>query len=266
MPSPFKLLSCFVMLTLLVTCCRPKNPEQVITNPRLIEYTVQSTLNHDTKAFTQGLEIHNGQLYESTGQKGSWIGIVDINTGIADKKVTLEDKYFGEGITIFGNKLYQLTWQNHEGFVYDLASFRKIRSFRYPTEGWGLTHDSTYLIMSDGSDKMYFLDTATLATVRTMEVKDQNGPVSNLNELEYAHGRIYANIWQTDYIARINPSTGNVDGYLDLGPLTRQAKLANAQADVLNGIAWHDRTKALLVTGKLWPYLFIIHMREPSRE
>ncbi|MBS1976401.1 MAG: glutaminyl-peptide cyclotransferase [Bacteroidetes bacterium] len=266
MPSSFKLLSYFAIYTLLVTGCRPKSPEQVIKNPTLIEYKVQSTLTHDTKAFTQGLEIHNGQLYESTGGKGSWIGIVDVNTGIADKRVALDDKYFGEGITIFGDKIYQLTWQNHEGFVYDLASFRKIRSFRYRTEGWGLTHDSTYLIMSDGSNKLYYLDTATLATVRTLEVKDGNGPVGNLNELEYAEGRIYANIWQTNYIARVNPLTGNVDGYLDLGPLTRQAKLANAQADVLNGIAWHDRTRAMLVTGKLWPYLFIIRMREPSRE
>jgi len=248
------------VLILLLWSCEPRQQER--TEVPDIEYSVHSTMPHDITAFTQGLVIENGQLYESTGQEGaSWIGIVDISTGVADRKVKLGQAYFGEGITILGGKVYQLTWRNKTGFVYDLSSFRQLRTFSYPTEGWGLSHDGKNLIMSDGSSKLYFLDTATLKTVRTMEVSDNMGPVSNLNELEVVDSVVYANIWQTAKIARIDLTDGKVTGYMDISLITDQAVSRNPNADVLNGIAWHPGTKSMLVTGKYWPNIFVLKLK-----
>ena len=204
----------------------------------MVEYSVRSTMPHDVSAFTQGLVIHNGQLYESTGQEGSsWIGLVDVTTGVADRKVTLEPAYFGEGITILNNKIYQLTWKNKLGFVYDLKSFKRVAEFSVPGEGWGITHDGHHLIMSDGSSRLTYLDTLNLKPVKYLDVSDSRGSVPLLNELEFAEGNIYANIWQTSRIARIDPSTGEVNGYLDLTLLRDQSVSRNPGAGVLNGIA-----------------------------
>lgn len=252
-----------LLLLFLFACTKPK---ETIHNPRFINYTLQSTFPHDQSAFTQGLVIHNGQLYESTGQENSWIGIVDIKTGIADKKVTLDKKYFGEGITIVNNKIYQLTWQNKKGFVYDLRTFQKLKEFDYATEGWGITHDQTQLIMSDGTSTLYFIDTLTLNQTKTIEVTYEGKPVNALNELEYINGYVFANIWRTNWIAKINPKTGIVEGFLDLTKLTQHALRINPNADVLNGIAWHEGTHTLLVTGKNWPNIYVLKIAATATE
>lgn len=244
-------------------CCSfscEKKEKEAASAPA-IGFSVVSTLPHDPTAFTQGLVIHQGKLLESTGQEGaSWIAEVDVETGDSDKKVSLAPAFFGEGITVFGNKIYQLTWRNKAGFIYDLGTFSRIGTFSYQTEGWGITHDSTNLIMSDGSSRLSFLDTLTMKPVRTLEVTENGIPVSNLNELEFVEGSILANVWQTDRIVRIDPSTGKVTGSLDLSILTGQARSLNPAADVLNGIAWHPETRTLLVTGKYWPNIFILKL------
>lgn len=252
----------FAILLLSISCSSKKN-ETKESALNYLQYTVQRSLPHDIKAFTQGFAIHKGQLYESTGgQNTSWIGIVNITTGLADKKIQLTSDFFGEGITILNNKIYQLTWQDSIGFVYDLSSFKKIRDFSYKTEGWGLTHDSTHLIMSDGSATLYYLDTLTFAVSKSVKVTHNGKPLTALNELEYVDGHIYANIWQTNLIAKVNASTGNVVGFLDLSPLTQQAGMINPNQDVLNGIAWHEGTKSLLITGKYWPLIYILKLKD----
>ena len=225
-----------------------------------ISYKLKSRWKHDPQAFTQGLLIHDGKLFESTGQRQSYVGIVDIKTGKADKKIVLDDRYFGEGIAILNNKLYQLTWQNKVGFVYDLKTFEKIRDFQYTTEGWGLTHDGHHLIMSDGTEKLIYLDTVDLKPVKTVRVKNGDAFVTKLNELEYMDGFILANQWETNRILKIDPQTGNVVGILDLSPLVQEVKLENPRADVLNGIAYHPGTKLLVVTGKFWPTAYVLQL------
>lgn len=247
----------FVFWLILISCTSKK---ETIENPTLIDFKVQSTFPHSKESFTQGLVIHDGQLYESTGQEGSWIGIVNIKTGDADKKITLDKKYFGEGITILNNKIYQLTWKNKIAFVYDLKTYEKLKEFNYTSEGWGLTHDNSDLIMSDGTSTLYFRDTLTFKIKKELQVTFNNQPVNALNELEYIDGYIYANTWRTNYIAKINPSNGEAVGFLDLSKLVQQANLINPNADVLNGIAWHDGTRSMLVTGKNWPYIYVLKM------
>lgn len=248
-------ISLFLLIIVLFTCTPKK---ETIKNPIFIPYTVQSTFPHDRNAFTEGLLIHNGQLYESTGQDDSWIGIVNVKTGVADKKIILEEQYFGEGITILNNKIYQLTWEHHKGFVYDLQTFKQLNEFEYKTEGWGLTHNGSQLIMSDGTSTLYFLDTLSLKVTKTLKVTYQDQPVEALNELEYIDGNIFANVWRTNWIAKINASTGEVRGFLDLSKLAQQTAMLNPSADVLNGIAWHEGTRTLLVTGKFWPYIYVL--------
>ena len=250
-----------VVISLLLSCGKENN-EGAAKADSTITYKLKTRWKHDTLAWTQGLLIHEGKLYESTGQKQSYIGIVDIKTGKPDKKVILPDEYFGEGITVLNNKIYQLTWQNHVGFVYDLSTFKKLREFKYATEGWGLTNDGRHLIMSDGTEKLIYLDTATFEPVKTIRVKDANGFVTKLNELEYMDGFVLANQWETNRILKIDVQTGDVVGTLDLSPLAREAKLANPAADVLNGIAYHPSTKLLIVTGKFWPSSYVLQLNQ----
>lgn len=251
----------FVLISGLLACCREagdrKNGEDLN-----ITYKLKTRWKHDTGAFTEGLLIHQGKLYESTGQTQSYIGIVDIKTGKTDKKVVLDDKYFGEGITILNDKVYQLTWRTNVGFVYDLDTFDKIGEFKYDTEGWGLTHDGHHLIMSDGTEKLIYLDTTTFEPVKTVRVKDENGFVTKLNELEYMEGYMLANQWETNRILKIDPQSGNVVGILDLTPLAREAKMENPMSDVLNGIAYHPSTKLLIVTGKFWPSSYVLQLNQ----
>ena len=250
-----------LLSTVLLACAKEKeSADDEKPDPLAIKYSVKSEWAHDTQSFIQGLVIHEGKLYESTGQEKSWVGIVDIKTGKPDKKVVLPDVYFGEGITILNNKVYHLTWESHVGFIYDLDTFKKIGEFTIEKEGWGITHDSTNLIMSEGTDRLLFLDTVTLKPVRTLKVTDENGPVQKLNELEYVEGYIFANQWESPVIYKIDPSTGKVVGRLDLSPLARDAKMRNPQADVLNGIAYHPTTGMLLVTGKYWPRIYVLQL------
>jgi glutamine cyclotransferase len=222
-------------------------------------YQVINTYPHDPKAFTEGLVFENGLLYEGTGLNGeSTLRKVQLETGtILQTTPITEPADFGEGITIFGEKIMQLTWQSHVGFVYDKASFERLGEFHYPTEGWGMTHDGQRLIMSDGTATLHFLDPQTFQEVGHVDVFDRNGPVVKLNELEYIHGEIYANVWQTELIARISPQTGQVLGWIDmtglLSPEERQPPV-----DVLNGIAYDSAGDRLFVTGKRWPKLFEI--------
>ncbi len=253
------------ILIVLMSACGKNNSADTNSDPT-IPYSLKMRWKHDTEAWTQGLLIHNGQLYESTGQKHSWVGIIDIKTGKPDKKVILDEKYFGEGITILNNKLYQLTWKDQVGFVYDLDTFEKIREFNYSTEGWGLTHDGVNLIMSDGTDRLTYLDTTSLEAVREVRVFDERGPVTKLNELEFMEGFIMANRWETNHILKIDPTDGQVVGYLDLTPLAREARMENPRADVLNGIAYHPTTKLLIVTGKFWPSCYVLQLNQSNHE
>ena len=244
--------------------------------PPIIGFSVVNTFPHDTGFYTEGLEFHDGQLYESSGAGSaeteggkplypSAFGIANLKTGKVDRKVTLDNAaYFGEGITILGGKIYQLTWQNHKGYIYDAKTYKKLQEFTYPGEGWSLTHDSTRLIMSDGSSNLQVIDPAAITDVLKVQsiigVTDNNGPVSNINELEYINGYIFANQYTTNYILKIDPANGKVVGKLNLDSLEAEAKAKFSDADYLNGIAWHPETKSLYVTGKLWPIIYEIKL------
>lgn len=223
-------------------------------------YRVIHSYPHDAQAFTQGLIYLDGHLYESTGLEGkSSLREEDLETGRILQFHDVSSKYFAEGLTDWGNTLIQLTWQSHVAFVYDRSTFRFIRSFTYDGEGWGLTHDAKSLILSDGSATLKFFDPATFRQTRSIEVKDHGKPVTQLNELEYIHGEIYANIWHADRIARISPATGAVLGWIDLSNLLPAGEHSTAEA-VLNGIAYDAAHDRLFVTGKLWPKIFEIQV------
>ncbi|HEY81362.1 MAG TPA: glutaminyl-peptide cyclotransferase [Anaerolineae bacterium] len=226
-------------------------------------YRVLAVYPHDANAFTQGLVYYKGDFYESTGLRGrSSLRKVDLETGDVLQMRQLPDAYFGEGLALFDDKLYQLTWLSHTGFIYDRARFDLLATFRYPTEGWGLTHNGGELIMSDGTPNLYFLDPDTLELLRQVQVTDDSGPVWRLNELEYIDGEVYANVWQTDRIARIDPDSGRVTAWIDLTGLLSPEDRAGA--NVLNGIAWDKEGERLFVTGKLWPKLFQIELIPPN--
>lgn len=221
-------------------------------------YRVIHTYPHDSRAYTQGLVYVDGHLYESTGLNGrSSLRMDDLETGRVLQTAPLADKYFGEGLATWGATLVQLTWQSHIAFVYDRFSFRLLRTFHYDGEGWGLTQDGRNLILSDGTASLRFFDPQTFHEVRRIVVKDQGTPVTQLNELEYVHGEIYANVWHTDRIARISPATGRVLGWIDLTGLLPPGSVSDPEA-VLNGIAYDSAHDRLFVTGKLWPKLFEI--------
>lgn len=226
-------------------------------------FTVVHTYPHDPHAFTQGLIYVDGHLYESTGLNGrSSLRLVDLTTGNVLQKHDLPGEYFGEGLTDWGSTLIQLTWISHKALVYDRFSFLQQRTFDYEGEGWGLTHDATQLIMSDGTSTLRFLDPKTFRVLRRLKVTDAKGrPVEKLNELECIHDEIYANVWETDDIVRISPHTGKVLGRLDLSGIIDKRELHESGA-VLNGIAHDAVGNRLFVTGKLWPKLFEIKVVE----
>jgi glutaminyl-peptide cyclotransferase len=227
--------------------------------PRTDSYQILHTYPHDANAFTQGLIYVDGHLYESTGLNGkSSLRMVDLNSGAVLQKYDLPAEYFGEGLTDWGSTLIQLTWKAHKAFVYDRFSFSVLRTFEYPGEGWGLTHDATQLIMSDGTAYLRYLDPKSFREIRRIRVVDPSGhAVDNLNELEFVHGEIYANIWHADKIARISPRNGKVLGWIDLSGIIDPRELHGGDA-VLNGIAWDAAGDRLFVSGKLWPKLFEI--------
>jgi glutamine cyclotransferase len=223
-------------------------------------YRVLASYPHDPQAFTQGLVYLDGFLYEGTGLYGqSSLRVVELETGKVLQLQLLPDRFFGEGIAIVGQRIYQLTWKAKTGLIYDLETLEQTGEFRYSTEGWGLTQDGTYLIMSDGTATLHYLDPADLSEVRQVTVRDVGQPVMRLNELEVIRGEIWANVWQTNRIARIDPQDGTVVGWIDLSGLLSPSDIT-APVDVLNGIAYDDAGDRIFVTGKLWPKLFQIEV------
>lgn len=240
-----------------------------IPAPAPLIYTVVNTYPHDESAFTQGLELYQGKLYEGTGEYGkSRLRVVDLKTGVAKTDILMQDQsIFGEGITIFKDHLYQLTWKNNKIFVYTLNDLATpVRTIPWSREGWGVTHDGENLITSDGTSKLYFVQpdeaSNTMKTIKIITVSDNQGEVQFLNELEYIEGFIYANVWFTNNIIKINPDNGHVVGVMNMAGLLQQyAPGTNVHPDgVLNGIAYDKDAGTLLITGKLWPKLFEIKL------
>ena len=259
------LATIIISITIIVTTIpsTTNNSNQTTYNGvPVYSYSIIQTYPHDPSAFTQGLTFDNqGNLIESTGLNGaSSLRRVNLVDGQILQQIKLPEEYFGEGITIVNNKIIQLTWQNKIGFIYNKETFEKLGEFTYNTEGWGLTYDNTHLIMSDGTSKLYFLDTNTYQTINSISVYDGKGFVENLNELEYINGTIYANIWHSSKIAIINPTTGQVEAYIDLEETAQPYTTKDPEA-VLNGIAYNAQTKQLYITGKNWSNLYEIAIK-----
>ena len=244
-------------------CSTLKTTEQGSLPSKLsshMTYVVVNTYPHDPEAFTQGLIYHAGHLYESTGLYGeSSLRKVDLETGAVLMSIALPPETFGEGLTLWEDRLLQLTWREGRGFIHTLDDFTPAGEFTYPTEGWGLTQDGVHLIMSDGSHRLYFLNPDNFQIVKEVAVFDGGQPVERLNELEYINGEVFANLWLTDEVVRINPVTGAVVGRVDLSGLLPADMLAPT-TDVLNGIAYDPDANRLFVTGKNWPALFEIRL------
>lgn len=272
-PKANLVISFLLILSVLTACNHgDRNNTQGIDSvtdntPPAIDFAVMKIIPHDTTAFTEGLLFHDGQLYESTGtdtdmpeSRRSEFGTVDTMTGKLHPKVEIDrKKYFGEGIAFLDGKVFQLTYKTRVGFIYDAKTFRKLGEFTFPSsEGWGMTTNGKNLIMSDGTSNITYLDPNTFQTVKTLTVNDNNGPVSNVNELELIHGYLYANQWQTDYILKIDTSSGKVVGRLDLASIAAEARNKFPGSDVLNGIAYNPASGLVYVTGKLWPNIYEI--------
>lgn len=231
-----------------------------------IYYSVKASYPHSIQSFTEGLYVQDGKIFEGTGspknmpETRSLIGVLDLKTGELDVKAELDrEKYFGEGIIQLNGKVYQLTWDTKVGFIYDAVSFKKLGEFTFPSkEGWGLTTDSTHLIMSDGTNQITYLDPATFKTVKTLSVTENGSGLGNLNELEYIKGYLYANVWTTHFIVKIDPNTGNVVGKIDLSSLAYEAKNIHPKTLETNGIAYDAATDKIYVTGKMWPKIYEI--------
>ena len=252
---------------LCIVCCSCVNsrpavgPAPAIPQPvPVYTYKVVNAFPHDRQAYTQGLDTDNGALYEGTGGYGSsTLRRVDLESGRVLQEYRLPDVYFGEGVTVYKDTLLQLTWRSNIGFVYDKNSFDLLKTFTYPGEGWGITHDGKRLIMSDGTSMLYFLDPEDFNTAGYVEVHDESGPVDMLNELEYIKGKVFANVWATDNIAIIDPRDGRITGWLDLSGLLDRGQYDNT-TEVLNGITYDAESDRMFVTGKRWPLLFEIVM------
>lgn len=255
----------FLVVILLCSCIEQRatgNASTENTTPTVpvYGYSVKRVFAHNPQSYTQGLLWHEGYLMESTGQYGeSSVMKIDINTGKCVQRTDLPDKYFGEGMTAINGKLYQLTWQEQTLHIYDLKSLKNIGEIKYQGEGWGLTNDSTHLYMSNGSDKIYVRDPQTFDILRTIEVRNQGGRVTLINELEWIEGEIWANIFMSDLIVRIDPLSGKVTGIIDLEGLLPQSD-RTPTTDVLNGIAYDKATRKIYVTGKNWSKLFEIEL------
>lgn len=251
-----------IFLFVIFSCSpdRKKSETETNSNKSILKYSARSVFPHDTESFTEGLVINNGKIFESTGGDKSWIAEVTIESGIQNKKVNLNKGYFGEGITILNNKIYQLTWKNKIGFIYDLSTYKKLGEFKYEFEGWGITHDNHNLIVSDGTETIYYLDSVSHQVVKKLSIKENGVKTSKLNELEFIEGYLFANQFETNYILKIDPTTGAVVGKLDLSEFAKKAKWMYPQADVLNGIAYNAKNRDILITGKLWPLTFIIRL------
>ncbi len=232
-----------------------------ITPPANINYNIVAIYPHDTASFTQGLQWINDTLYEGTGLEGeSRLMMVDLNTGKATKSIALDPSFFGEGITLLNGRIYELTWQNNKVFVYDAKTLKKIKEFSWDHEGWGITNNGKDLIVSTGSSNLYFVDPETFKEKNIIGVMDNNGPVGNLNELEYVDGAVYANIYLFDYIVKIDPSNGHVTGKINLSGILQKSGKPYNPDNVLNGIAYNTNKKSFYITGKNWPALFEVKL------
>jgi len=224
-------------------------------------YEVVNSYAHDSTSFTQGLLWHDGGFYESTGQYGqSKLRRLEFPSGKVLKEISLTPELFGEGLALVDGRLIQLTWKSHRGFVYDLNTFRLLQEFSYDTEGWGLTYDGQNLILSDGSSDLFYLDPQTFKPVRKLAVRINGQPIRELNELEFIDSEIWANVWQTDLIVRIDPSTGRVASFLNLKGILAPSDRTGGES-VLNGIAYDGDKKRIFVTGKLWPRILEIKLK-----
>lgn len=224
-------------------------------------YEVVKAWPHDVKAFTQGLLFYKGRVLESTGQYGeSSLRDVELETGKVGKHIAVPAMYFAEGLAVMGDRAYQLTWQHRKGFVYDADTFQLLKEFSYEGEGWGLTTDGTSLVLSDGTARIRFLDPKTFLVTRSIEVKREGRPLLHLNELEFIHGEIFANVWMTDLVVRIDPATGEVRGVIDFSGLL-PASERRPTTDVLNGIAYDAAKDRLIVTGKNWPTVYEVRLK-----
>ena len=258
----------FFLLTITLFSCKNKDQNdpgkggvQMPEGPKNMSYSIATSYPHDTSSFTQGLIIYNGSMYESTGRESNNLNKimkVDMKTGKIERSVSIDKKYFGEGIAILRDTVYQLTWQEKTVFVYTLNDFKKIKEFQINTEGWGLTTDGKELILSDGTSNLYFYDPTTFRLLRIQEVTEAGSLSHNLNELEYIDGFVYANQWQYNYILKIDPSSGIVVAKADLTDLVNRVHAKDPQAEFLNGIAYDAASKKIYVTGKLWPELYEI--------
>jgi glutamine cyclotransferase len=256
--------STVLLIAIVFSSCQPGKATRVESNGTIPNYTydIVKVYPHDADAFTQGLVFRDGKLLESTGEEGrSTLRKVDLDSGQTLKKVDLAPQYFGEGMTVLNNKVYQVTWQHQIGFIYDYQTFERLGEFNYEGEGWGLTTDGQSLILSDGSNRLRFLDANSFRVISTIDVTENGQPVRQLNELEYIKGEIYANIWHSTRIVTINPQTGAVTTSMDCADLVSQSGAHDEEA-VLNGIAYDEASDRLFVTGKLWPKLFEIRVKK----
>jgi len=235
--------------------------EELSASPPVYSYKIINIYPHDSNAFTQGLAIENNVLFEGTGLYGrSALRKVSLKSGQSMKIRVLPAQFFGEGLTVFKNRIIQLTWKSKTALIYNKESFKLLRTVYYPFEGWGITHNGNHLIASDGTEMLHVLDPETFQEINRIRVFDHQGPVKLLNELEYVRGEIYANVWLTDRIARISPETGRVTGWIDLAGIMDSAVQRQSGDAVLNGIAYDETNQRLFVTGKLWPKLFEIEL------
>ncbi|MCC7400893.1 MAG: glutaminyl-peptide cyclotransferase [Chitinophagaceae bacterium] len=265
-----KAISLFLILLIVACKNKDKNDNEIGTQqpdqPKNLSYSIVNSFPHDTSSFTQGLLIYKGELYESTGgeaDNANEILKVDLKTGKVQKMASIDrKKYFGEGIAILRDTVYQLTWKDKVVFVYTLKDFKKVKEFTINTEGWGITTDGKDLIVSDGTSNLYYYDPSTFKLLKTQAVTEGGSLTHNLNELEFIDGFVYANQWQYPYILKIDPASGKVVAKGDLNDMWNRVKAKDPEADVPNGIAYDPATKKIYVTGKLWPNLYEIQFAQ----
>ncbi|WP_166641849.1 glutaminyl-peptide cyclotransferase [Pedobacter duraquae] len=266
-----KKIAIVVFIVLNIGCTQKREPDgsiavddSITNNTPILSFFVQNSFPHDSSLFTEGLFIKDGLMYESTGapvefpDTRSEIGLIDLKTGKFSPKIEIDRKiYFGEGIAMLNNKLYQLTYKNQQGFIYDAKSYQRLRDFKYANaEGWGLTTDGKSLIMSDGTANLTWIDPNTLKPLKTLQVTERGVALSQINELEYAHDLIYANVWQTNYIVQIDPKNGQVLGKMDLSSVVAEQLKDNPDAQELNGIAFDTDKHKFYITGKMWSKVY----------
>jgi glutaminyl-peptide cyclotransferase len=260
----------FTTLLLILAACNNNSnttngpgtePGQQAVAPATISYSILKTYPHDTSSFTQGLVVYNGNMYEGTGEYGhSHLLKTNLETGKIEKQISLDEKYFGEGITILRDTIYQLTWREKVVFAYTLSDFKKVKEFPIATEGWGITNNGKDLIVSDGSSNLSYYNPSTFQLQTTQSITENGSLSFNLNELEYINGYIYANQWQQPYIIKIDPASGAVVGKIDVSDVWTKVKLKDPMADVPNGIAYDTASKRIFITGKKWPELYEIQL------